>query len=141
PYESDYRHDDVVEPQLEKAKSLLKEAGYDNTPVVVLHPTDMATVSPQPVVVADALRKAGFNVQLKTMDWQSVIMQQGNQAAPADGGWNIFATYSTLATSGDPFGNTTIASNGKKAWAGWPDVPEIESLRKEFALATDSEKR
>src|SRR5690606_25701745 len=26
PYESDYRHDDVVEPQLEKAKSLLKEA-------------------------------------------------------------------------------------------------------------------
>lgn len=137
PYESDYRHDDVVKPQLEKAEALLKEAGYDNTPVIVLHPTDMATVSPQPVVIADGLRKAGFNVQLKTMDWQSVIMQQGNQASPADGGWNIFSTYSTLATSGDPFGNTTIASNGKQAWAGWPDIPEIEALRKEFASTTD----
>lgn len=137
PYETDYRHDDVVKPQLDRAKALLKEAGYDNTPVVVLHPTDMATVSPQPVVIADALRKAGFNVQLKTMDWQSVVMQQGNQAAPADGGWNIFATYSTLATSGDPFGNTTLASNGKQAWAGWPDVPEIEALRAQFASTSD----
>lgn len=141
PYESEYRHDDVVEPQIEKARALLKEAGYDNTPVIVLHPTDMATVSPQPVVIADGLRKAGFNVQLKTMDWQSVIMQQGNQAAPGDGGWNIFATYSTLATSGDPFGNTTIAANGKQAWAGWPDVPEIEALRREFASAADDSER
>lgn len=141
PYESDYRHEDVVEPQLEKARALLKEAGYDNTPVIVLHPTDMATVSPQPVVIADGLRKAGFNVQLKTMDWQSVIMQQGNQASPEDGGWNIFATYATLATSGDPFGNTTIASNGKQAWAGWPDVPEIEALRKSYASATDQAQR
>lgn len=141
PFESDYRKDDIIKPQLDKAKALLKEAGYDNIPVVILHPTDMATVSPQPVVVADALRKVGFNVQLKTMDWQSVVMQQGNQASPAEGGWNIFSTYSTLATSNDPFGNTTLAANGKEAWAGWPDVPEIEVLRKQFAIASDDEDR
>ncbi|MCQ9618208.1 ABC transporter substrate-binding protein [Paenalcaligenes niemegkensis] len=141
PFESDYRSDDIIKPQLDKAKALLKEAEYDNTPVVILHPTDMATVSPQPVVVADALRKAGFNVQLKTMDWQSVVMQQGNQASPAEGGWNIFSTYATLATSSDPFTNTTLASNGKQAWAGWPDVPEIEALRREFATTTGDDER
>src|SRR5699024_2263242 len=45
------------------------------------------------------------------------------------------------AASGDPFGNTTLAANGKKAWAGWPDVPEIEELRKTFAVTTDEEER
>lgn len=78
---------------------------------------------------------------MKTMDWQTVATQQSNQKSPAEGGWNIFSTYSILATSGDPFGNTTIASNGKKAWAGWPDVPEIESLRLEFARAKDDAER
>lgn len=140
-YESDYREDEIVNAHIEKAKSILEEENYDGTEVVILHPTDMDTVSAQPLVISDGLRKAGFNVNLKAMDWQSVVMQQSNQSAPDDGGWNIFATYATLAASGDPFSNTTIASNGAKAWAGWPDVPEIEELRQQFASTTDEEQR
>jgi len=140
-YESDYRADDVINAHIDRAQAILEEENYDGTEVIILHPTDMDTVSAQPLVIADGLRKAGFNVNLKAMDWQSVVMQQSNQSAPADGGWNIFATYATLAASGDPFSNTTIASNGKKAWAGWPDVPEIEALRQEFAATTDEDKR
>src|SRR5690606_33193160 len=71
----------------------------------------------------------------------TVATQQSNQKPPAEGGWNIFSTYSILATSGDPFGNTTIAANGRKAWAGWPDVPEIETLRLAYALAKDDAER
>jgi peptide/nickel transport system substrate-binding protein len=67
------------------------------------------------------------------------VIQQGNQKPPAEGGWNLFATYSILATSGDPFGNTTLSAAGRKSWAGWPDVPEIEKLRLDFAAATTSE--
>ncbi|WP_420846298.1 ABC transporter substrate-binding protein [Microvirga brassicacearum] len=141
PYADAYGQDVVVPSNIEKAKELLKEAKYDGTPVVVLHPTDIAMLSAQPVVIASALRKAGFKVDLKTMDWQTVVTQQGNQKPASEGGWNIFSTYSTLATSGDPFGNTTVASNGKKAWAGWPDVPEIEKLRLDFARATDPAER
>lgn len=141
PYESSYGTDMVVPANIEKAKQLLKQANYDGTPVVVLQPTDIAMLAAQPIVIGAALRKAGFKVDMKTMDWQTVATQQSNQKSPAEGGWNIFSTYSILATSGDPFGNTTIASNGKKAWAGWPDVPEIEALRIEFARATDEAER
>jgi len=141
PFANSYGKDEVIPSNIEKAKALLKEAHYDGTPVVILHPTDIAMLSVQPVVIASELRKAGFNVKLKTMDWQTVITQQNNQKPASEGGWNIFATYSTLATSGDPFGNTTIAANGRKAWAGWPDVPEIETLRRKFAFATDMAER
>lgn len=141
PYENDYGKEIVVPANIEKAKALLKQANYDGTPVVILQPTDIAMLSAQPVVIGDALRKAGFKVDMKTMDWQTVATQQSNQKSPAEGGWSIFSTYSILATSGDPFGNTTIASNGKKAWAGWPDVPQIEALRLEFARAKDDAER
>ncbi|WP_407815402.1 hypothetical protein, partial [Staphylococcus aureus] len=53
---------------MESAKALLKEAGYDGTPVVILQPTDVVTVKAQPVVAAAALRAAGFNVELQPMD-------------------------------------------------------------------------
>lgn len=141
PAESSYGADVVIPSNIEKARQLLKESKYDGTPVVILAPTDIAMLSVQPVVIASQLRKAGFNVKLKTMDWQTLITQQNNQKPASEGGWNIFSTYSTLATSGDPFGNTTIASNGRKAWAGWPDVPAIEALRLKFAFATDAAER
>lgn len=141
PNGDNYGADWVIPGRLDKAKELLKEAKYDGTPVVILQPTDIAMLSAQPVVVGAALRKAGFNVKMKTMDWQTVVTQQGNRKSPADGGWNIFSTYSILATSGDPFNNTTIASNGEKAWAGWPNVPEIEALRMKYAQVTDTAER
>jgi peptide/nickel transport system substrate-binding protein len=140
-YASSYGQDVVVPSNIAKAKQLLKQSGYDGTPVVILHPTDIAMVSVQPVVIASALRKAGFNVTLKTMDWQTVLTQQNNQKPASEGGWNIFSSYSILATNGDPFGNITVGANGTKAWAGWPTVPEIETLRVQFARSSDVAER
>lgn len=141
PYGSIYGESIVVPGNTEKAAALLKESGYDGTPVVILHPTDIAISAAQPVVIADALRKAGFKVELKAMDWQTVVTLRSNQKPVSEGGWSIFSTYSNLATSGDPVGNSTIASAGKKSWSGWPDVPEIEALRLAFTKATDVAER
>lgn len=136
-----YGEEWIVPADIERAKELLEEAGYDGTPVVLLQPTDIAMLAAQPIVMADAWRKAGFNVELKSMDWQTVVTQQGNQKPPEEGGWNAFSTYSILATSGDPFGNTTLSADGRKSWAGWPDVPEIEELRLDYARAADAEEQ
>ncbi|WP_143199047.1 ABC transporter substrate-binding protein [Bradyrhizobium sp. NAS80.1] len=136
-----YGEEWVVPSDIQRAKMLLKEAKYDGTPVVLLQPTDIAMLAAQPIVIAAALRKAGFNVQMKTMDWQTVVTQQSNQKPPAEGGWNLFSTYAILATSGDPFGNTTLSAAGRKSWAGWPDVPEIEKLRLDYAKAATPEEQ
>lgn len=141
PNATDYGKEMIISANAKKAKELLAEANYDGTPVVLLHPTDHVMASPQPVVIASALKAAGFTVDMQSMDWQSVVTRRSNANEPAQGGWGIFATYGIVAASGDPFANTTIAANGKDAWFGWPDVPEIEALRLEYARATDDQSK
>ncbi|WP_043448113.1 ABC transporter substrate-binding protein [Halotalea alkalilenta] len=127
---------------IEGARQLLEEAGYDGTPVVILQPTDVATLAPQPVVVADALRRAGFNVQLEPMDWQTVVSRRASQAAPAQGGWNLFITNSNIDSIWNPLINSLLTAGGSESsWFGWPTDPELEQLRADFASAEDEADR
>lgn len=138
PYESSYGKEMLVPANPERARQLLKEAKYDGTPVVILHPTDNKQVSSQPVVIADALRKAGFVVDLQSMDWQTLVTRRASNKPTAEGGWNIHATTGPLIGITDPLRNQTVATNGKRAWFGWPDVPKIEELRQKFARSSNA---
>jgi peptide/nickel transport system substrate-binding protein len=120
-----------------KAAAMLKAAKYDGTPVVILHPTDVPALAAMPPVYAQALRKAGFNVQLQAMDWQTVNVRRTSKEPIAKGGWNIFSTRVSLSTLTDPAGSPTAAANGAGAWYGWPDVPAIEVLRQKMARTLD----
>lgn len=137
PYESSYGKEMLVPANPAKAKQLLQEAKYDGTPVVILHPTDNKQVSSQPVVIADALRKAGFVVDLQSMDWQTLVTRRANSKTVAEGGWNIHATTGPIVGITDPLRNQTVAASGKRAWFGWPDVPKIEELRQKFARTSN----
>jgi peptide/nickel transport system substrate-binding protein len=137
PYENSYGAEIVIPSNTEKARQLLKGAKYDGTPVVIMHPTDIFLNSTHPVVIAAALRKAGFTVDLQAMDWQTLVSRRPNQKSPAEGGWNIFASFGSLGGSMDPLVSNQVRANGQKAWFGWPDVPEIEQLRYKFARTAD----
>ena len=63
-----------------EAKKLLKESGYDGTPVVLMAPTDVVTLKTQPIVAAQLLRQAGFAVNVQAMDWQSVVSRRGTRS-------------------------------------------------------------
>jgi len=140
-YANNYGQDWVVPARLDLARSLLKQANYDGTPVVILQPTDIAMVAAQPVVIGAALRRAGFNVEMKAMDWQTAVTQRDSQKPASEGGWSIFSSYGLLVTSGNPVNNLSLAAGGRKAWIGWPDVPEMEALRARFARAADPAER
>lgn len=123
----------------EAARALLEEAGYDNTPVVLMQPTDVVTLTAQPVVVAQALRDAGFNVDMQTMDWQTLVTRRASQSAPADGGWNIFFTNWSVPEISSPLINPMVNGRGDDAWFGWPEDPALEELRAEFIAADGAE--
>lgn len=119
---------------MEKAKALLEEAGYDGTPIVIMHPTDVSSLRSQPVVVAQAMRDAGFVVDLQAMDWQTLVGRRASQAPVDEGGWHLFVTNWVGADVFNPLVNNMVNGKGKDGgWFGWPDVPKLEELRLSYA--------
>ncbi|MCS2608076.1 ABC transporter substrate-binding protein [Halomonas dongshanensis] len=127
----------------EAARALLEEAGYAQTPIVLLQPSDVATLTPQPLVVAQALRQAGFNVELRQMDWQTLVSQRSNQSPASEGGWSMIFTNFGVDSIWNPSVNPLLISTGTdQSWFGWPTDPEMEQLRTDYALAqTDDARR
>ncbi len=114
----------------------LEPKGYDGTPIVLMHPTDVASLRSQPVVVAQALRDVGFVVDLQAMDWQTLVGKRASQASIADGGWHMFITNWVGADVFNPLVNNMVNGKGKDGgWFGWPDVPKVEELRTAYATS------
>ncbi|MCG6113119.1 MAG: ABC transporter substrate-binding protein [Paracoccus sp.] len=123
----------------DEARALLEEAGYDGTPVVLMAPTDMVALATQPVVISQMLREAGFQVELQPMDWQTLVTRRASQAAPAEGGWNIFITNWMVPEISNPISNPMLNGRGDDAWFGWPTDETIEGLKEEFIDAADAD--
>lgn len=126
---------------VEEAKKLLKEGGYDGTPVVLMQPTDVVTLSTQPVVVAQQLRDAGFKVDLQPMDWQTLVTRRATQKKPSEGGWNMFVTNWLVPEIDTPLINAMLNGRGDAGWFGWPTDPGIEQLKLDFIAAPDDAAR
>jgi len=127
---------------MDAARKALKASGYDGTPVVILHPTDVGILKTHPVVAAQLLRQAGFTVDLQALDWQTVVSRRASQKPPAEGGWNMFFTIWAGSDLVNPLVNQNLIGRGKDGgWFGWPDDPELEKFREAYAQATTAEER
>lgn len=120
-----------------EAKELLARSGYDGTPVVILAPADALVFKPQPIVAAQLLRRAGFNVDMQSTDWQTVVSRRASQKPPKEGGWNMFFTNFVIADVVDPVVNILVNGRGRNGgWFGWPESAEIEALKDRFVRAS-----
>lgn len=126
---------------LAKARELFKEAGYDGRPIVIMQATNIAVMSNTTLVIAQAMRQAGLNVQVEAMDWSNVVQRRANKAPPNQGGWNIFITWSSGNAIGNPILLAAHAATGDKAWFGWPSDAKHEELRSKWATAPTLEAR
>jgi peptide/nickel transport system substrate-binding protein len=125
-----------------KAATMLKEAGYDGTPVVLMRPTDLAAIAKLPLVAKQQLEAAGFKVDMPQMDWATLVARRAKKDAPAAGGWNAFMTAWTAGDILNPITMAMMNATGDKGWFGWQDDPQIESLKVKFiAAANDAEKK
>jgi peptide/nickel transport system substrate-binding protein len=133
--------DFLIKPDIAKAKALLKESGYDGTPVVLLHQTDLQSSNNLQPVVKQQLEAVGFKVDMLDMDWQSVVARRARREPPAQGGWNIFFTTNITLDSDNPGPHSYAAGTCDKAWFGWPCDPEMEKLRDAFIHEVDPDKQ
>jgi len=116
-------------------KQLLAEGGYDGRPVVLLQATTQLYMMNGATVLAQEMRSAGMNVDLQPMDWANVVARRASQSPPDQGGWNIFLTGVDGFSRCNPFMLAQMATNGTKAWFGWPSDERNEQLRAQWLVA------
>lgn len=129
---------------IEKAKQLLKESGYKNEPLVLMNPTDHPQITIFAQLANQQLRQAGFNVEMQSMDWSTLVSRRSVKDAPSANraGWHLFITTSTAIFQGDPIANNALNSTcDGKNWFGWACDPELEKIRAEFNTASTQSQR
>ncbi|MCR0982993.1 ABC transporter substrate-binding protein [Roseomonas populi] len=131
----------LQKPELERARALLREAGYDGRPVVFLNATDNVLNNASTLVMADAFKQIGLNMDVQAMDWGTLTARRNRREPPAQGGWNMFITIANALDSADPLSNLYLASTCDAAPAGWPCDEELERLRAAWAAEGDPGKR
>ncbi len=141
PYQNDGGTALMKEYNPKKALQLLKEAGYNGEPITILAATDHATITPATQVLIQAMREAGINLDVQSMDWGSVVSRRAKKEPPSQGGWHIFVTTSGGVGSANPVLHTWIGAACDKGLFGWPCDPEVEKLRNAFGMAATEEER
>ncbi|MGE4046948.1 MAG: ABC transporter substrate-binding protein, partial [Acetobacteraceae bacterium] len=131
----------LMPANLDRARAMLKEAGYNNERVVIISPSDFPTIGPFGEVTYDLLRRLGMNVEIVQTDWGTVT-QRRNSREPVDkGGWSILHTWGSTTAIGTPIGQFFIRGVGAKGWAGWFKDDVIEDLTEQWLLAPDAGER
>jgi peptide/nickel transport system substrate-binding protein len=141
PLETTKGWDDKLSGNVAKAKELLKEAGYDGTPIVMMHQTDIAGHNQLATVAKPQLEAAGFKVDLQAMDWQTLVARRAKKDPADKGGWSVFFTSWGDPDVMNPVSAAFINASCDKANFGWPCDAEIEKLRDAFSKETDPAKQ
>ena len=123
------------------SKELLDEAGYDGTPVLLMHSTDLQVLTNLAPVAKSLLERGGFKVNMVDMDWQSVVARRAKKVPVSEGGWNAFMTSWVAADILNPVAAAFLAANCDAAAPGWPCDAEMERLRDAFAHESDLAKQ
>ena len=141
PLETTKGTEGLLESNMVKARELLKEAGYDGTPIVLMHSTDLQVLTNLAPVAKSLMERAGFKVDMQSMDWQSVVARRSKKEPPTQGGWHAFLTSWVSADVLNPVMTAFLNSSCDKALFGWPCDVEMEKLRDQFARETDPAKQ
>ncbi len=131
----------LLQSNFAKAQALLKEAGYDGSPIVLMHSTDLAVLTNLAPVAKNLLEKAGFKVDMHSMDWQTLVARRAKKDPPAAGGWHAFLTSWVSADILNPVMMGFLNASCDKAMFGWPCDKDLEGLRDQFARETNPAKQ
>jgi peptide/nickel transport system substrate-binding protein len=137
PFATDAGGEVLMKSDFERSRHLLEEAGYDGTPVVLMHSTDVQVLANLAPVAKQLLERGGFTVEMQSMDWQTLVSRRAKKEPPSEGGWNALLTSWVAADVLNPISNPGVNASCENAWFGWPCDEQLEQLRLAFAKETD----
>jgi peptide/nickel transport system substrate-binding protein len=136
PFASTKGWEDKLDANIDKAKALLKEGGYDGTPVVLMGTTDLYVLNNLAPVAKALMERAGMKVDMQRMDWATLVARRAKKDPPPVG-WNALLTAGSSVDLANPLLNSQVNASCDKAWFGWPCDSRLVELRDAFARAPD----
>jgi peptide/nickel transport system substrate-binding protein len=121
----------------ERARALMREAGYASEPMRVIGPTEVLAPAALTQVGGDMFRRLGFNLDLAVSDWGTVVQRRGSREPVERGGWSAFFTAFSSFDFLDPASHPLLRGNGATGYLGWPTIPRLEELRDAWFDAPD----
>jgi peptide/nickel transport system substrate-binding protein len=119
-----YRNNDVA-----RAKQLLANAGYKGEKVTLLMPTDIPAFNSASLVLAQALKGIGMNVDTVSMDWASITARRAKKDVPEQGGWNLYLTQAGEFDVNSPATSSILSAACGNSIPGWPCDKPLDELR------------
>ena len=141
PYGFETGSDDYKKQNLEKARQLLKESGYNGEKIVVIGAADIPSLNALTLMTIENLKKIGANVEPVIADWGSIVTRRSKMDPPDKGGWHIFHTTFGGAGGSHLLTSLPIGTSCEKAWFGWPCDKQADDLRTKFASEPDPGKQ
>lgn len=136
PFETDAGTERFRTPSIERARTMLREAGYNGERVALLHATDVQSIDLAASVVADTLRRVGFNVDDQAMDWPTLNGRRARQEPVAQNGWSGFAAITSGYDMGLPVTNFYVGYSCRP-FPGWWCDQRVQPLLDQFVSTND----
>ena len=137
PFASEAGADLLKQKNVEKAKAMVRAAGYKGERVVQIAATDNSAINAMSQVTQDLLQRLGFNVDYIATDFGTMTQRRVSREPVEKGGWSVFHTSWNNPDIVDPAVNQMLRANGGAGWFGWPTDETLEKLRAEWFNATE----
>ncbi|WP_368652926.1 ABC transporter substrate-binding protein [Ornithinibacillus sp. 4-3] len=118
---SDIGKDLFNQNDVEEAKQLLEEAGYDGEEITLMVGRDHDYIYNASVVLQEQLEQMGINTKLAVYDSATVTELRDDENA-----------YDLYMKSDTPRSEPTSLLFMKSSYSGWTDSPELEELLQDF---------
>ncbi|KAA2212879.1 ABC transporter substrate-binding protein [Teichococcus oryzae] len=127
----------ATRPSMDELRRLVRESGYAGEKIVILSPSDFATVAPFGQVTHALFRELGLNAELVETDWGALIQRRNSNRGPAEsGGWSVFQIWWTGETLVNPAMNAIMRGQGAGGYAGWYESARMEALNERWLNET-----
>ena len=120
-----------------KTRDALRAAGYRGEPVLLMIPSNSATLMALGAVMEDTFKRVGMNVEVYAVEFNAMLQRRNRKGPVAEGGWSAFVTNWSGSDWLSPAGHIALRGNGEAGYAGWATMPRIETLRDEWFRAPD----
>ena len=127
---SDAGKDVYNRPDREKAKRLMREAGYKGEPMRWMATQFYDWMYKSALAAKQQLEDVGFNIDLQVLEWATVVQRRNDPKL-----YEVFTTGIGFKT--DPSQLPILACD----WPGWTCDPKLDALQSRLACETDFTRR